>query len=541
MPDFKNLYIMTTDLENLNLEELILELKKIGASEDRMDRSKEVEAVKSSFYRVLGKLKAEAESEGKNVAETFSSVEENFKTVYTDYKRERAEYNRELEAQRQANLEKKLSLIEQLKDLVENNTDVQASFPRLREIQAQWKETGQVPISEFRNINETYQHQVEKFYDMVQINHELRDLDFKKNLEAKEELCAQAESLAASDDVVGSFNTLQGLHEQWKEIGPVEKDLRDSIWDRFKLATGVINKRYQDHFERLKAGFAENLKAKELLCEKVESIADREDITQASVWNALAKEIEGIQQDWKKIGFTSRKDNQRIYDRFRAACDKFYLKKRDYFLAVKGGMEENIAKKEALIAKAEELKDSDNWKKTTDQFIALQKEWKEVGAVPRKKSEQLWKRFRAACDTFFAARDAASGPENDFYANLKAKKAIIEEVKAYQKKEGVSDQQAKDEFTRRFREIGFVPFKEKDNIAQAFREAIDEKFPPVLGKSDLIRKYNALQQDIVTYENNIGFFSNSRNSEPLVLQMKERIEKAKEELRKIEQQIRSQK
>ncbi len=532
---------MATDLENPNLEELVLELKKIGAAEDRMERSKEVEALKSSFYRVLGKLKAEAEAAGKDVAETFSSIEEDFKTVYLDYKRERAEYNKGLEAERQANLEKKKALIEELKDLVENNIDVQASFPKLREIQAQWRETGQVPAADFRNINETYQHQVEKFYDMVQINHDLRDLDFKKNLEAKEELCAQAEELAASDDVVGSFNALQALHEQWKEIGPVAKDLRDSIWDRFKLATGVVNRRYQQHFEQLKAGFEENLKAKEALCEKVEAIADREDIAQAGVWNALSKEIEGIQQEWKKIGFASRKDNQKIYDRFRAACDKFYLKKRDFFMAVKGGMEENIAKKEALIAKAEELKSSDNWKKTTDQFIALQKEWKEIGAVPRKKSEQLWKRFRAACDEFFAARDAAAGPANDYYANLKAKKAIIEEVKAYEPKAEVSAQQAKEEFTRRFREIGFVPFKEKDAVAQAFRQAIDEKFPPVLGRNDLMRKYNALQQDIVTYENNIGFFSNSKNSEGLVQQMKQRIGQAKEELKKIEEQIRSQK
>lgn len=530
-----------TDLENPTLEELILELKKVGTLEDRMERFKEVEALKSSFYKELGRLKAEAEAEGKDVAGTFAPVEENFKSVYMDYKRERAEFIKVQETERQENLEKKKALIEQLKALVDKEDgDVQASFPALREIQAKWKEIGQVPASDFRNINETYQHQMEKFYDMVHINQELRDLDFKKNLEIKEQLCAQAEELAGSDDVVGAFNALQSLHEQWKEIGPVAKDLRESIWDRFKLATGVVNKRYQDHFEQMKAGFEENLKAKEALCEKVEEIAEKEDISQASVWNNLAKEIENIQQEWRKIGFTARKDNQKIYDRFRAACDKFYLKKREFFLTVKGGMEENIAKKEALIAKAEELKKSDNWKKTTDQFIALQKEWKEVGAVPRKKSEQLWKRFRAACDEFFAARDA-SGSQNDYHSNLKAKKAVIEEIKNYQKKGDATDQQAKEDFVRRFREIGYVPFKEKDTIAQSFKEALDEKFPPVLGKGDLMRKYNALQQDIVTYENNIGFFSNSRNSEPLVLQMKERISKAKAELKKIEEQIRSQK
>ena len=274
---------------------------------------------------------------------------------------------------------------------------------------------------------------------------------------------------------------------------------------------------------------------------EVEEIADKQDIKDANQWNSLSKQIEQIQAKWRTIGFASRKDNQKIYDRFRAACDKFYARKREFFLAVKDGMDENIAKKEALIAQAEELKLSVDWKKTTDQFISLQKQWKEVGPVPRKKSDQLWKRFRAACDEFFASRDANAKPENDFYANLKAKKAIIAEIKAYKPVEGVSAQQAQEEFIRRFKEIGFVPFKEKDNIAKAFKEAINEAFPPVLGRNELIKKYNALQQDIVTYENNIGFFSNSSNSEPLVLQMKSRIEEAKAQLKAIEDQIRSQK
>lgn len=527
--------------ENPTLEELVLELKRIGTLDDRMERSKEVEALKSSFYRQLGKLKADAEAAGSGDSETFVAVEENFKAVYNDYKREKAEYNRNQEIERQQNLEKKNALIARLKDLVDNINDVQAAFPELKEIQAEWKSIGQVPVSEFRNVNETYQYQVERFYDMVQINHDLRDLDFKKNLEAKEELCRQAEELAENENILEAFNALQKLHEQWKEIGPVAKEYRDSIWERFKAATSVINKKYQAHFEDLKAEFASNLQAKEALCEEVEAIADKQDIKDANQWNALSKQIEQIQAKWKTIGFASRKDNQKIYDRFRAACDKFYARKREYFLAVKDGMDENIAKKEALIAQAEELKLSVDWKKTTDQFISLQKQWKEVGPVPRKKSDQLWKRFRAACDEFFASRDANAKPENDFYANLKAKKAIIAEIKAYKPVEGVSAQQAQEEFTRRFKEIGYVPFKEKDNIAKAFKEAINETFPPVLGRNELIKKYNALQQDIVTYENNIGFFSNSSNSEPLILQMKSRIEEAKAELKAIEEQIRSQK
>lgn len=532
---------MAQELENLSLDQLIQELQKIGTQEDRMERSKDVEAIKAAFYRQLGKLKAEAEAAGEDVEAKFTDVENLMKSVYADYKRERADFNKQLEQERQENLEKKKAIIEDLKNLVDNLNDVQSSFPQLRDIQARWKEVGQVPVSEYRNINDTYQYLIEKFYDMVQINHDLRDLDFKKNLEAKEDLCAQAEQLAASEDVVGAFNALQKLHEQWKEWGPVAKEYRDSIWERFKVATGVINKRHQDHFEKIKASFASNLEAKSALCEEVEAIANKEDIKDSSEWNSLSKDIEAIQARWKEIGFAARKDNQKIYDRFRAACDKFYERKRVFFAGLKGEMDGNIAKKEAIIAKAEELKASTDWKKTTDQFISLQNQWKEIGSVPRKKSEQLWKRFRAACDEFFAARDANAKPENDFYGNLKAKRAIIAEIKAYKPVEGVSAEQAQAEFEKRYKAIGFVPFKDKDTVAKEYKDAMREAFPPVLSRNDLVRKYNTLQQNIVTYENNIGFFANSRNSEPLVKQMREKIDQAKAELKEIEEQIRSQK
>lgn len=527
-----------TDLENLNLEELVLELKKIGGMDDRMERSKDVETIKSAFYKLLGRLKAEAEASGADMA-GFAPVEESFKAVYSDYKKERAEYNREQENVRKENLASKQALLDELKSLVDNLDDIQSAFPVLRDIQARWKNVGQVPVTEFRNINDTYQHYVEMFYDKVHIDHDLRDLDFKKNLEAKEALIAQAEELAASDDVVGSFNALQKLHEQWKELGPVAKDLRDSIWERFKTASGVINRRYQDYFENIKNTFAANLKAKEELCSEVEAIADKQDIKDPSEWNSLSKAIEEIQVRWRGIGYATRKDNQKVYDRFRAACDKFFNRKREYFQAVKNGLDENIAKREAIIAQAESLKTSQDWKKTTDQFISLQKQWKELGTIPRKKQEALWKRFRAACDEFFASRDANAKSDNSFYSNLKAKRALIEEVKSYQPVEGVSDEQAQADFVRRFREIGFVPFKEKDTVSAEFNEALKAKFPPVLTRGELVRKYNALQQNIDTYENNIGFFANSSNSEPLVRQMRERIDKAKAELKEIEEQIKS--
>ena len=530
------------ELENQTLEELIISLRQIGASEDRMERGKDVDAIKSAFYRLLGKLKAEAEEAGEDASSKFASQEEEFKSVYADYRKEKAEYNKAQDAERAENLVKKREVIAQLKDLVENLNDIQAAFPALRELQARWREIGPVPASDFRDTNDTYQFLVEKFYDMVQINHDLRDLDFRKNLEAKQLLCEEAERLAQSEDVVAAFAALQKLHEQWKEYGPVAKEYREAIWERFKAATAVVNKAYQAHFETLKESFAANLEAKEKLCEEVEAIACREDIKDAGEWNALSKQIEEIQARWKTIGFATKSANQKIYERFRAACDKFYAAKREYFLGIKNGMDANIAKKEALIAQAEQLKTSTDWKKATDQFISLQKQWKEVGAVPRKKSEQLWKRFRAACDEFFAERDKNAKPENDFYANLKAKRALIAEISQWQPSEGVSPAKAQAEFNERWKAIGFVPFKEKEAVAKEFQDAMRAAFPPAAApvnrKNDLIRRYNALQQDIITYENNIGFFSNSKGSAALVAQMQQRIDNAKAELRQLEEQIR---
>ena len=554
------------------LAELIKLFEELVQNEERMKLSKEAEAIKSAFYKRLQKEKADAglavsetlaePSETEEVVETpvedtvsenpFAEVERGFKDLYNKYKKERAEYNRQLEKEREDNLAKKEAVIADLKALLEKQEDVNATFPAFREIQNRWRAIGPVPAQSYRNINETYQFYVEQFYDMVKINRELRDLDFKKNLEAKEQFCEFAERLAENPNVVEAFRDLQKLHEQWKEFGPVAKEYRDQIWDRFKAATAVINKKYQAFFEGLKEQHAENLAKKTVLCEKVEEIAERE-VTNSNEWNAFSKEIEDIQKEWKTIGFASKKENQKIYDRFRAACDKFYGRKRDFYTEYKDSINSNLEKKVALCEAAEALKSSTEWKKATDQFINLQKQWKEIGAVPRKKSEQLWKRFRAACDEFFAERDKNAKPENDFYGNLKAKQRLIEEIKAYELKNDESDVAAMQEFQRRWQEIGFVPFKEKDNVAQAYKEALSSKFPsqgrggnrrgrggrPVLSEKDrLIQKYNQLEQDIVTYENNIGFFSMSKNSAPLVKQMEDRIAQAKEELKELAEQIR---
>ena len=539
---------ITSDVpEKKTLAELIGQIEEIAKSEDRMKMSKEVEAIKAAFYRTLAKEKAEAENPEDA---SFVEIENIFKEIYNAYKKERSEYNRSLEKEAEENLALKEAVIADLKALIEKQEDVNETFPQFREIQERWRNIGPVPPQNYRNINETYQLYVEQFYDMVKINRELRDLDFKKNLEAKEAFCAVAEKLAENEDVVAAFKELQRLHEQWKEFGPVAKEFRDSIWERFKAATAVVNKRYQAFFEGIKEQQAENLAKKTVLCEKVEEIAARE-VNTSNEWNAFSKEIEEIQQEWKTIGFASKKENQKIYDRFRAACDSFYARKREFYMEYKDGMNANLERKIALCEQAEQLKLSTEWKKAADQFISLQKQWKEIGAVPRKKSEQLWKRFRAACDEFFAARDKNAKPENDFYGNLKAKLRLIEEIKAYELKGDESDAAAMAEFQKRWNEIGFVPFKEKDNVAKAYKEAL-AKFPsnrparrsrparPQLSEKErLIQQYNTLEQDIVTYENNIGFFSMSKNSEPLIKQMQEKIAKSKEELKALAAQIKA--
>ena len=585
-----------------SLAELADMFMDLARNPERMKMNKEAEAIKSAFYKNLAKEKAAAGIEEPGIAEPqdeadaaepgdgaagtetlagetgedaaaatvqetgheepdngtvsenpFAEIERGFKALYNAYRKERAEYNRQQEKEREHNLEQKEAVIRDLKALIEKQEDVNRTFPEFREIQNRWRAIGPVPVQSFRNLNDTYQLYVEQFYDMVKINRELRDLDFKKNLEVKTGFCEQAEKLAESENVVESFRELQKLHEQWKEFGPVAKEFREQIWDRFKAATAVINKKYQAYFEGLKEQHAENLAAKTRLCEQVEEIASRENIP-APEWNTLSKEIEDIQKQWKTIGFASKKENQKIYDRFRAACDKFFGKKREFYAGYKENINANLEKKIALCEAAEALKDSTDWKKTANQLINLQKQWKEIGAVPRKKSEQLWKRFRAACDAFFNERDKNVKPENDFYGNLKAKQHLIEEIEAYVlSSDEDTDTEAMNGFMQRWQEIGFVPFKEKDNIAARYKDALQSKFgdlaskarksryvkAPKSEKERLVQKYLKKEQDITTYENNIGFFAMSKNSEPLIMQMRERIEQAKKELKELEEQIRA--
>jgi len=590
-----------SDFGDKTLSQLTVLFQNLVDSADRMKRSKEAEAIKSAFYKRLQKEKAEAgedtsmeepsgvdeapEAEAKaeapaaeakaeapaaeaksesnvgNVVKSaFAAIEEGFKATYNKYKQERAAYNREQDAKKEENLQVKLGLIEELKTLIEEGGEMKDAFPKFREIQNRWRETGPVPQTRFRDVNDTYQVNVEKFYDIVQINRDLRDLDFKKNLEAKTAFCEQAEKLAESDNSVESFKELQKLHEQWKEYGPVAKEYRDSIWERFRAATSVINKKYQAHFEGLKDQQVANLQAKTALCEKVEEIAARE-INSSNQWNSLSKEIEDIQAEWRKIGFATRKENQKIYERFRAACDAFFARKREYYNSFKESMTDNMDRKMAIIEEAESLKDSKDWKTTGDRLIELQKMWKEIGAVPRKKSEQLWKRFRAACDAFFDARDKSEDrPRNDFRANLAAKRALIDEIKAFEVPADAEEARAAGAaFAEKWNAIGFVPFKEKEAVGAAYKEAMQAKFPgfgqrqrreggsrgekrqgaPVTEKDRLMQQYAKLQQEIQTYENNIGFFGMSKGAESLKAQMQERIDNAKADLNALKDKIRN--
>ncbi|MCQ2154382.1 MAG: DUF349 domain-containing protein [Bacteroidales bacterium] len=470
----------TVDYSGKSLAELSELFHQFATSEDRLQRAKDAEAIKSAFYKTLLKEREKLEDAALEMMDT---VEENFKALYASYKKEKAEFNKRQDEQKEDNLKAKQLVIKDLKALLEKDEDVSTTLPAFREIQDRWRGIGIVPIQNFRDLNNTYQLYVEQFYDKLQINRELRDLDFKKNLEIKTGLCQKAEQLAENENVVEAFKELQKLHDSWKDLGPVAKQYREEIWERFKAATALVNKKYQSYFEERKGEQEANLAAKVALCEKLEAIVSQE-IADSKLWNSVSKEIEGIQAEWKKIGYATKKENQKVYDRFRASCDKFYERKREFYASFKEDLEANYQKKAALCEEAEQLKLSTEWKKATDQFIALQKKWKEIGAVPRKQSDAIWKRFRAACDEFFDAK------EKSFKASR--------------------------------------PVRQAKNAAGR-----------VLSEKDkLVARYKTLEQEIATQENNILFFAKGSGN-ALLDQMRQKIEDAKQELKTLEDKIRS--
>ena len=576
------------DYSAMNLKDIIQIFQEMIDKGDQQELYKNADAIKAAFYKVLKREKiasgvfadqsaheqsvqelSDEQQEAQKVSEDpFSEIEKAFKEVYARYKESRAAYMQEIEKVKEENLAKKLEIIEKIKELLESTEDVNSTFPTFRELQNQWKSITLVPQANAKDLWESYQLYVEKFYDYIKINNEFRDLDFKKNLELKTQLCEKAEALENEPNVVVAFKELQKLHEEWKELGPVAKEYRESIWERFKAVTSVINKKHQSFFENLKDEQKKNLVEKTALCESAESIADKL-IEDSNEWNTLSKQMEVLQAKWKTIGFASKKDNQKIYDRFRAACDKFYNAKRDYYSNFKNVMQENLAKKEALCEQAEALMNSEDWKKTTDQLINLQKVWKEIGPVARKQSDIVWKRFRAACDHFFDNKAKHFGEVDEKYdGNLAAKLALIEEVKAYQINDSKEDNiQAMREFQNRWNAIGFVPFKNKEAVQEAWNKAMDIHFADIRsldsekklnkfkkmvldmknsGKGDrglrmerekLIQKFRKLEQDIATLENNMGFFAKSKGADALIAEVQRKIEIAKDELAQIEEKV----
>lgn len=560
------------DYSEKSLSEILDIFSGMLEAEDHHDLYKNAEPLKAAFYKNLKKERAAAmASEGSEgnlssdnsengdavTARTvpFIDEERRFKEMYARYKADRAEYNARNEKAMEENLSKKLDIIDKIKNIIEKGDVSHTSFTEFRALQQEWRDAGPIPNSRYKDVYETYQHTVEMFYDLVSIDRELRDLDFKKNLEVKTRFCEMAEKLADNKNVVEAFRALQKLHEEWKEFGPVAKEYRESIWERFKAATSVINKKYQAYFEEQKARFRANLEAKTALCEKAEEIMNTA-IESAKDWSKYSDAMENLQQEWKKIGPVAKKDSQKIYDRFRAACNRFFDRRKEYYSKFRDEMQENYQKKLAICEQAESMMNSEDWKATTEFFVNLQKQWKEIGPVSRKRAEQLWKRFRSACDTFFDNRNAKSDdPSITLYQNLKFKKALVKEVKEYVLTGNQEDDAAAmKDFIERWNAIGYVPMRDKEKINNAFKAALAEKFPsaekelrrnrpqarkqaaPVSEKERLIQLYNKKEAELATYENNIGFLSQSSGG--LIKQLQDQIEALKTELAKLEGQIR---
>lgn len=573
----------TTSYSDKSLNEILTLFEEMLERGDQQEIYKNAEVIKASFYKVLRREKmaaglfvqpgaacedAAVHEDGETVqSNPFDLVEKAFKDLYAKYKVSRSSYVKEIQKAREDNLNAKLSIIDEINRLLEKAEDVNLTFPAFRELQAKWKALGSVPQEKAKELWDKYNHTIEKFYDYIKINNEFRDLDFKKNLEAKNRLCEKAEALVEDKDAVKAFHELQKLHEEWKELGPVAKEERESIWNRFKAATSRINKRHQEYFDNQKEEQKKNLELKSVLCEKAEEIASTE-AAESNLWNSLSKKMEALQAEWKSIGFASKKENQKIYERFRAACDKFYDAKREYYAKFKDVMQENLRKKEELCELAEKIKESTEWKKATDQLINLQKQWKAIGPVTRKQSDAVWKRFRAACDDFFGNKAKHFGAEDQkFEDNLKAKQALIEDIKSYQPAGKEADAAAFEEFQNKWNAIGYVPFKEKADIQKEFDAALNMHFAEMrdpeserkmgrirkliadaksTGKGDrgiraererILTKFHKLESDIATLENNMGFFAKSKNADMLIEDLKKKIAAGKEELKQLEQKI----
>ncbi|MBR2501526.1 MAG: DUF349 domain-containing protein [Rikenellaceae bacterium] len=523
----------------------------------------DAEAIKIAFYKLR---RSEVDAQRKEFLDAGGKEEEfspsidgaevTLKELFARYRKMRDEFVAGLEQAKEENLKVKLAIIDELKELVNSDETLNHTFTKFRELQQRWKETGPVPQANVKDTWETYNLHVENFYNFIKINKELRDLDLKKNYEAKIALCEQAEALVMEQSVVSAFRKLQKLHDEWRETGPVANEFKEPLWERFKQASSRVNKAHQEYFESLKGEQQKNLEMKTELCVKAEELSEQM-LTSRKEWNKANDRLLEIQKVWKTIGFAPKKDNTRIYERFRNACDRFFAMKRDYYAQIKAEMDHNLQLKNEICEAAESIKDSEDWKKTADELIALQKRWKEIGTVSRRHSDAVWKRFRAACDYFFERKAAHfSSIDNEQERNLQAKRELLEQMKGCDVKEG--GYEAIKSFQRKWNEIGYVPIKQKDALQKQYKEVVDAMFATLRGsehdrsmdrfrsklssmkasgdkrlRSERERLYNKVKQleaDIALLENNIGFFAHSKNAESMINDVRVKIEKAKAEM-----------
>ncbi len=545
----------------LDKESVLARLAERVLEEPSAELRNEVEALKVAFYKLHradmeARRKAFFEENGAE-AEYKSQTDEaevRFKELYNIYRTKRDEATALSDKEKEDNYNAKLAIIEELKQLVDSEEALNSTFAKFHELQARWRNIGQVPQTKVSDLYETYNLHVENFYDYVKINKELRDLDWKRNLEVKTALCEQAEALAESDSIVESSHKLQKLHEEWREIGPVALEYKEALWARFKAASTIINRRHQEHFESIKAKQMQNFERKSALCDEVEKIV-AEAPTSHKAWNKASEHLQEIQNEWRTIGFAPKKENNKVYDRFRAACNLFFETKHAFYTEAKDDMAKNLEVKTALCERAEAIAEREDWAKATEELLALQSEWKNSGTVARKYADAVWKRFRAACDRFFERKSQHfASVDNEYSANLAAKQSLLEEMSQAVVK---SFNEIK-EYQRRWSEIGYVPIRNKEELQKQYKAILDKLFAMVRGadreqqinkfknkvasmrdaggkglrneREKLYNRVKQLEQEIQTLENNIGFFAKSKGAEAMIASVNEKIARAKQEM-----------
>lgn len=559
--------------KRLTKEEILNRLKEIENDVESASRV-EIDGLKQAFYKIHVSEAEEAKQQfianGGAEADflpTPDPLEEEFKQIMSAIKEKRNQSNAELEKQKEMNLQVKLSIIEELKDLIESPEDPNKNYAEFKRLQQQWNEVTLIPQGKANELWKNYQLNVEKFYDLLKLNNEFREYDFKKNQAIKLHLCEAAERLTEEEDVVSAFHQLQKLHQEFRETGPVAKELREEIWQRFKNASTIVNRRHQKHFEQLKEQERQNLDQKTVICEIVEGI-DYTELKSFIDWDNKTKEIIALQNKWKTIGFAPQKQNTKIFERFRKACDTFFQKKAEFFKQTKDEMAQNLEKKRSLIERAEALKESTDWKAATDEFVKLQKQWKEIGPVARKYSDAVWKKFIGACDYFFEQKGKATSSQRSAeQVNLDKKKGIIAQLKELQTQVEDSDaaQKVRD-LMKEWNETGHVPFKEKDKIYKQYRELVDSAFKQFnmsaagrkfnnfkaavkdiqekgaqtiyKEREKLVRNYETLKSELITYQNNLGFLTaSSKKGNSLLDELNKKVEKLQEDIKQAEEKI----